>query len=248
MMLTRMVGVGMSGQDVVRARRDRMASRPERKGLFTDLLLGIAAMAALACCAVLSWNWIMAGPPPVAPPSTILSSSSRLDWTAQDSATCENRANTAANEPLPAELVMADPVISNGGFARLTTRVTCRATLKVSRLCDPAQKAELVAQINDYVARHDIIVLGLDVQGAPMNIIGAFTGGEVAMGASMYDMTKADTLQYMAIYHDRLLARLHALAQGGVLSASDFGIFGLSVSPALAPAFVAVTPTTPICR
>ena len=238
----------MSGQDVVRARRDKIGMQPVRSGIGIDLLLSVVAFAAVAFCIVLASRWIMAGPPPVAPPAMVAAvDTTGLTWTEKDSAACESRARAAASEPLSSDMAMADPVISGGGFATIAARVTCRATIKAARLCDPAQKAELVAQVNDYVTRRDLIVLGLDVQGAPMTVIGAFTGGEVAGGASMYDAIKTDTLAYIAVHHDRLLAKLHALAQGGVLSAGDFSFMGLGLSPALAPAFENVTATAPIC-
>ena len=241
-------GIGMSGQDVVRAQRDKIGIRPVPSGLALDLVLSVVAFAAVALCLVLAARWILAGPPPVAPPDMVAAvDTTALTWTDKDSAACESRARVAAAEPLPHEMELADSVITGGGFATIAARVTCRATIKAARLCDPAQKADLVAQVNDYVTRHDLIVMGLDVQGAPMTIIGAFTGGEVAGGAAMYDMIKADTLEYIAWHHDRLLAKLHALAQGGVLSASDFSFMGLGLSPALASAFADVKPTTPIC-
>lgn len=229
----------MSGRDVVRARRENGDAGQVRPGLSIDVVLGIVAMVAVVLCLILGARWLMAGPPPAAKfvVATSSAKATPLNWTAQDGQACETRARAAAGEPVPAEMSMANSTITGGGFASMATRVACYATIKAQRLCDPEQKAALVAMVNDYMTRRDLVVLGLDVQGAPMTILGGIGGGEVAMGSAIYDMTKEQTLAYMALYHGRLIAKLRALAEGGVLSAGDFGMFGMGVSPALAPVF-----------
>ena len=188
----------MSGRELINRMRDGGAvpqAQGPRIGIM-DLLLTVVALAA----------------------------QSDVAWTDEDSARCLAKARTAANAPLPAEMMVANRAVTEG-FSGLATRLECHLTSKVTRLCDPVQKSAMVELVNDYLARVDLVELGLGLQGAPMALLGGMMGGEVAAGSGIYDEEKQETLDFMATYHRRIGGALQGLARDGILEAKDFATF-----------------------
>lgn len=240
----------MSGRDVVRQVRDSGAlSKPARSGNALDLILGVVAAVAVGCCIYVGYGWLSQAQPPAGTnPPAMLAGGDTPVWTAEDSAGCELAARAAGRERVPDEFGLANPALTEGGYARLATLVSCRASRKVERLCDPQQRAEFAAAVNDYLARREIIIAGLNLEGAPMAIMGGIMGGEVAFGSSVHDVVKNDTLGYLDIYHNRLILALQALARRNLVTQSDFAAFmGMGVSGTIADAFKGITADGPVC-
>ena len=236
----------MSGRDVVRQMRDSGAlSKPARSGNAVDIILGIVATIAVGSCIYVGIDWLNATPPPAAAASPAVLTAARSDiplWTVEDAAGCERAARAAAREPVPMEFGLANPTLTEGGYARLATLVSCRATRKIERLCDPQQRAEFVGVVNDYLSRREIIIAGLNLEGAPMAIMGGIMGGEVAFGSGMHDVMKDETIGYLDIYHNRVIKALQALARRSLVTESDFGaFFGMGVSGTITEAFKDIT-------
>jgi hypothetical protein len=236
----------MSGRDVVRGLRESgKLGRSARRGVAVDLLLGIVAVVAIAGAAYVGFGGPGNARPPAGPIAAEQLSEDTL-WTEADTAKCQADARLAANEDVPGEMAMANQAVTSSGFSSMATMVACRATTKIARLCDSAQKAEFVATVNDYVARLDLVVAGLNVQGGSIALIGGMLGVEDP--ASAYDLSKDDTIAYLKIYHDRVVAGMQALAKAGLITESDFGVFlGMGVSPTTSHMFEGVTPDHSVC-
>jgi hypothetical protein len=142
---------------------------------------------------------------------------------------------------------MANPSVTDG-FGVMASFVECNLTTKETRLCDPKAKAAVVAQVNDYLSRVDIITTGLHLQGAPMAVLGEMFGGEISAGSGIYDIEKDATLAYMKIYNDRIVVALRSLARDGLLQESDFGAFmGVGVPSSITAAIGKVTAERHVC-
>lgn len=237
----------MSGRNIVRAMRENGSTgKPGAPGNSIDTMLFALAIAAVLG-AVIAGGWYFsrqAAPPPSAAPAARVA---EPGWTAADTAACEQASRQTAAKAAAEQFLMANQAITDGGFAMLASRVACRASVRIARLCNGAEKAELVAMINDYAMRHDLVVAGLSLQGAFIDIMGGMLGGEAEGGSGVYDIVKKDTLGYMAVFHDRVVENLHALAEAGVLTSTDLGFFGIGLSGSLAPAFEKVTVARSIC-
>ncbi|MEQ1771706.1 MAG: hypothetical protein ABL879_17900, partial [Devosia sp.] len=113
--------------------------------------------------------------------------------------------------------------------------------------CDPKEKAVMVAAVNDYLGRTDLIMLGLGLQGAPMRLLGAATGdGEINAGSSIYDMQKADTVAFMQGYQKRVASALQKLARDGLMAPADFGTF-VGVPETITTLFAGKTAQRNVC-
>jgi hypothetical protein len=168
-------------------------------------------------------------------------------WTEADSAACLSRAIAAANAPVPDEVGLANPSVTEG-YAGLSTRVECHLSVKTARFCDPKQKAAAVAMVNDYLGRTDTVYLGLGLQGAPMRLIGGITGGEVAMGSAMYDDIRDATVAFMTGYQKRVATALQQLRRDSLIGPEDFaGPFGMGVPEAITRVFADVEPKRNVC-
>src|SRR5688500_14026526 len=184
----------MSGKDLVSEMRS--GSKPSRPPLqlggLLDLVVGavaIIAVASLGYYGVTTWL-TPRGPRPSAVVAIAQAPHPTIDpWTEADTSTRQARARAAAAEPLPADVMLAQRSVTDG-FAPMTTMIACRMTTKSERFCDAKEKDKLVAMINDYLGRVDLITFGLGVQGAPMAVVGAFAGGEAAFGSSVYELQR----------------------------------------------------------
>ncbi|MDB5529261.1 MAG: hypothetical protein JWR51_2364 [Devosia sp.] len=235
----------MSGRDVVRGLRESgKLGKPAIGGGRVDLWLGVVAVVAIACCIYVGLGWLNNARPPASPLAVahvVQADEQDAIWSDADTAKCQADARIAANEDVPGDLAMANQAVTSGGFSSMATMVACRATTKVARLCDAAQKAEFVAMVNDYVARLDLVVTGLNVQGGSIALIGGMLGVEDP--ASAYDLSKDDTIAYLKIYHQRVVAGIQSLAKAGLIAESDFGVFlGMGASSTTSHMFEGVTP------
>jgi hypothetical protein len=102
--------------------------------------------------------------------------------------------------------------------------------------------------VNDYLMRVDLVVAGLNLEGAPMAIMGEMMGGEVAFGSAVHDMMKEDTIAVMRHYHKGVADGLKSLAQRGVITAGDFGAFmGYGVPKSITEILGGIEPTSRLC-
>ncbi len=228
-------GNGMSGQDIVRGRREGMPMPKPKKpggGGGLDMLLTLVAVVAIGACAYFGVSyWLSRAPTPSStnpqPMVALVSDRADLAWTDADTDRCKRKARAEKPQANKGDAAFGNRTVTEG-FAQLATMVECRITTKFERFCDPAERTALVAVVNDYLARLDMLNLGLDAQGAPMKVMGSMFGGEVAMGDDIYQMQKDATLTFMGGYHKRVVAAMKALARKGLVSTADFdaGLLG----------------------
>ena len=240
----------MSGNKLVRAMRDGDVPlpRPARKWPVDALLSAIAVIAvgSLAYFGLSSWLAPRAPQPQAAPPAMV-STVSTVAWTDADTTRCKALARSAADAPLPIEFALANRAVTDG-FSGMATLLECRLTTKVARFCDAKERAALVAMINDYYARIDLLKLGMGIEGAPMAVLGEFFGGEVSAGSAIYEIQRDATFAYMKIHHDKILAALRALGRQGLVSASDFAaFFGMGVPRTIEAIFKDVSAERQLC-
>lgn len=243
----------MSGRDLVRGVRDgaKPPSAPGQGLGLVDLALtalAIVAVGALAYFGYATWFSPHAPQLQATPPALVATvSAPEAVWTDDDTSRCRAKARAAADDEVPMEAALASRAVTDG-FGPMATMIECRIVTKSTRFCDPEQKAALVAMINDYLARVDMIRLGMGVQGAPMAVLGEMFGGEIKAGSGIYDIEKDGTFAFMNIYHDRIVAALRRLGRDGLVSASDFATFmGTGVPAAITEMFDGVVPERQAC-
>lgn len=240
----------MSGNRLVRAMRDGDVPlpRPARKWPVDALLsiIAVIAVGSLAYVGLSSWLASRTPQPQAAPPA-LVSTVSTVTWTDEDTTRCKAIARSASEASIPIEFALANRAVTDG-FSGMATLLECRLTTKVARFCDPKEKAALVAMINDYYARIDLVKLGMGIEGAPMAILGEFVGGEVSAGSAIHDMQRDATFAYMKVHHDKILAALRALGRQGLVSAPDFAAFlGFGVPPTITAIFKGVAVERQLC-
>ena len=127
-----------------------------------DVLLIVVVMLAIGGAGYFGVTKLMA--PQAQPPGQPLTSPvvgvDKVAWTEADNAACQAKGIRATNEPLPGEMALANRAVTEG-FAGFSARLECRLLLKPTRLCDPKEKAAMVAEINDYLGRIDIFYFGV---------------------------------------------------------------------------------------
>jgi hypothetical protein len=242
----------MSGRDLIDEMRSGarpLASQQQRGGLF-DIVATIAAVVAVGALAFFAYGaWFSdkAPRPPVQLAATPTPAVIPVHWTEADDAACAARGRAAANDPDTGSYMITNDSIAEG-MAFLGTKVECQLTSKITHFCGGDGNAELVAIVNDYMGRIDLIRLGLAAQGAPMAIAGGMFGGEAAAGDGIYDSMKADTLAYMKGYDARIVASIRSLATKGVVKADDFKPFPFAGVPSRIEAiFAGAAATSNIC-
>ena len=242
----------MSGRDLVRDVRSTAkpsAVQGTRIGII-DLavtMLAVVAVSSLAYFGYVAWFAPHAPQPPAAPPGQLVASDTAPTWTDEDTARCRAKARAVSDDEMPVDAMLANRAVTDG-FGPTATMIECRIATKSLRFCDPKQKATLVAMINDYLARVDMIRLGMGVQGAPMAVLGEMFGGEIEAGSSVYDIEKDGTFAFMQIYHARIAAALQRLGRDGLVSATDFATFmGAGVPATIAEIFDGVVPERQAC-
>lgn len=239
----------MSGRELVQARRDAEPPRgPRDGGRILDMLLGLVAVVAVGSLAYFGYtHWLAprSPQPQYAPPKLVAAATPAVIWTDADMARCKAKAQAAADSPEMGDAVLVERTVTEG-FAGMATLVECRITTKIARFCDPKEKAALVAMVNDYLGRIDLLRFGMGAQGAPMALLGGAFGGEIAAGRDVYDMEKDATFSVMETYHKRVAAGLRALGKRGVVTAGDFGSFA-GVPAAITSIFEGVTVSDQLC-
>ena len=244
----------MSGHDLISEMREGGKLPPARsaRGGALDLILILVVVAAVGSAGYFGLtHWLRQGAPqPNSPPPVgeMVSAGSVTDvaWTDADAARCAAKGRAAANAPLPGEMALANPAVTEG-FSGFATRLDCYLTTKVDRFCDPENKAALVAAINDYLSRIDLVEIGLGVQGAPMALLGGMMGGEVAAGSTIYDEQHAETLAFMATYNARIATDLQGLVRNGVVTSTDFSVFMGGVPKTIGAMIGTATPQHNLC-
>ncbi len=222
----------MSGRNLVDEMRSGARPQP-RRGLF-DILATVAAVVAIGAFAFFAYGAWFSGKAP-RPPVQVAASPTHAvtpaQWTEADDAACVARGRATADDPDTGSYMITNDSIAEG-MAFLGTKVECQLNSKSTHFCGKEGNAQLVAIVNDYMGRIDLIGLGLAAQGAPMKIAGGLFGGEAEGGAGVYDAMKADTLAYMKGYDARIVALIRSLAAKGVVKADDFKPFPFAGVPA----------------
>lgn len=228
-----------------------MAKAPGRGALF-DIGLGLVAVIAVAGLGGVGFKvWSRgAGPPPPAQVQVAAlapTQNAAAVWEKADTDACTARARAAPSHPDTGNLQITNRSISEG-VAGLSTLVECQLTRKVARFCGAEGNAKLVAIVNDYLGRVDMVNFGVGLQGAPMAVAGAMFGGEPAAGDAMYKDMAEDTRTFMKSYSARVLKAVRALGQNGVVKADDFKPFPFgSVPEQITQMFAGVQQTRNIC-
>lgn len=230
----------MSGRNVVEEMRSGVRPMPQAlgRGRALDLLLGLAAVVCVASLTFVSFSiWFSGGtpqlPPPVEAEGTGLPTSAQavlVVWTKADNDACAARARAAADNPKTGNFMITNRPIASG-VAGLTTMLECKLTQKVSRYCGAEGVTQLVAEVNEYFGRLDLVKGGIGLQGAPMAIAGALFGGEPQAGNDTYQDMAEDTLAFIETYSARVTAALRALGRSGVVSPDDFQSFPFAGVP-----------------
>jgi hypothetical protein len=242
----------MSGRDLVRDVRSAAVphSNPAPRGGIVDFVvtaLAVIAVGSLAYFGYATWFAPHSPQPQAAPPVQVAAIDPDAAWTDADTSRCKASARAASEDEVPAEAILANRAVTEG-FGPMATMIECRIATKSTRFCDPKEKAALVAMINDYLGRVDIIRLGMGVQGAPMAVLGEMFGGGIEAGSGIYDIEKEGTFAFMKVYNDKIAAALKRLGRDGIVSASDFATFmGTSVPQAVAQIFEGVEPERHVC-
>ena len=242
----------MSGRELVSEMRS--GGKPPRAPMQLGGLLDFAVIA-IAAIAVASLGyfgvtvWLAPQGPPPAPATAVAQVPQAMiePWTEADTSICQARARKAANEPVPDDLALSQRSVTEG-FAGMTTMIACRMTIKSERFCDPREKEKLVAMVNDYLTRVDLITVGLGVQGAPMALMGAVMGGEPEAGSTIYEMQREGTMKFMALHDERVVAALQSLARDGIVVPEDFAQFmGMGIPKAVTRMFGDVEAERHVC-
>jgi hypothetical protein len=243
----------MSGQDLI----DEMRSDPKRapkaaNGLRAmDMLLVIVAVAAVGSLGYFALTRWVGGPPqgPAPVQASVSSPAPRVEvaWTETDNNKCRARAGAEAEHPaVPDMAMMANRVVAEG-IAGLATMVECKLVTKTTRFCDPEQRKALVATVNDYLTRVDIVIAGLGIQGAPMKIMGGLFGGEMKAGNDIYQLERESTVAVMKGYDDRVVTAFRKLARDGLVAPTDFAGFMGGVPENITRMFGDVTAARDVC-
>jgi hypothetical protein len=212
----------MSSRDLVDSVRSGNGTAP-RRSLFDIIIAVVAALAVCALGYVAYGTWAQRSPTGF-PTPTAASSIVAATWTEADENACLSRARTAAKNADTGNYMITNAPIAEG-VPFLVTKVECQLTSKPARFCGTAGRQQLVAIVNDYIGRIDLILLGLAAQGAPMAIAGGLFGGEAAAGDDTYSSMKADTIAYMKEYDDRVVAGIRSLASKGIITRDEFRSF-----------------------
>jgi len=225
----------MSGRDLVDDLRSGAKPAPQaaRSISTLDVLLTVVAVVAVIGAGFFGYvTWMSphsSGPSmpdhkPALVATAVHPASVAETWTDADDNRCVAKARAEANSDGPRQVISPNPSLAPG-FAGMATLLECKLTRKVSRFCNPEQKTKLVDAVNDYLARTDLIIGALGLQGAPMAIMGQFVGGEAAAGSGVYESMHDEVLDFMQIYNKRVANALKALARDGLIAPSDFAGF-----------------------
>jgi hypothetical protein len=235
----------MSGRALVDlVRSDMPPPKPQKNGGGggLDWLLAVVAIAAVGALGYFGFTHFfgVATPGPAAGTPMVAALVADAAWTEDDTALCEQKARAEARDARTNGPLSVNPSLAPG-FAGMATLLECRIETKSARFCDQSGKSALVAEVNDYLGKIDVIVLALNVQGAPMKMLGGMNS-EVAMGSDIYELQMGATIEFMEAYHERVTGALKSLARDGIVTEGDFGSFmGMGVPPMIKKMFDGVT-------
>lgn len=211
------------------------------------MLLAVVAVGSLAYFGYMAVFAPHSSGPRMEPQTQVALARALPEWTEEDTSRCQARARAARDAKMPAGSEFSSRAVTDG-FGPMATMVECRITTKVERFCDATAKTALVAMVNDYLGRVDLIRLGLGLEGAPMAVLGAVFGGEIAAGDGVHDMLNEGTLTYMTFYNKRVADGLRRLGRDGIVTASDFGgLSGKSTSSMITEIFDGLAVERQVC-
>jgi hypothetical protein len=246
----------VSGRDLVdEMRGGAKLPKPPGKGGLVEMLLGAVAVLAVGALAYFGVVSLLGGPHRQDPAPLFATAAvvqPQVAWTSADADRCLARAQAAAdagdsNTAQEGELMPPNPAVTRG-YAGLSTLLECHMTVKAARLCGADQKSALVAEVGDYLNRTDLVMAGMAVQGAPMQVMGAVFGGEISAGSGVYDMEHEATVHFMQSYQTKVTTALRKLARDGVLAPSDFaGFMGMGVPETIKRMFGTAVAERHIC-
>lgn len=235
----------MSGRNLVDEMRSGsrpLVERPPRS-LF-DIAVAAIAVMAVGALGVVAYGAFF---PAQAPRPVVVAGAPVVSWTEADAAACDAKGAAAADSPDTGSYLITNRSVSEG-VAFLTTKVKCLLTARAERFCADEGKGQLVALINDYFNRMDLVKLGVAAQGAPMAMMGGLMGGEVAAGDAVYSGMAEDTYKYMAEHNGEVVTAIRKLGAGGVIEAAAFRPLPFAGIPkGIEDVFAGVTPTSNIC-
>ena len=241
----------MSGRDLVDEMRSGarpLAEKPRGGGIF-DIVIGAVAVVALGALGYVAYGTWFSGkaPRPPVQVAAVVMPAEPVVWTEDDTKACAAKANAAAENADTGTYLITNPSLAEG-IPFLVTRVECQLTVKEVRFCGPEGNAKLVAIVDDYLNRMDVIRVGIAAQGAPMAILGGMMGGEISAGDEIYGSMAEDTLKFMSEHHARVVAALRALAKEGVVTADAFKPFPFAGVPSrIQPIFAGIEAKSNLC-
>lgn len=221
----------MSGRHIVTEMRGYAPPpKPRQPGGGLDVVLIVVAVVAVGALAYFGFNTMFGGRSHASGTAVAATMVTDVAWTDDEIAACDRKAAAEAKATTNSGTFAVNQSLAPG-FAALATMLECKIKTSATRFCDPDAKALLVADVNDYLGKIDVIVLALNVQGAPMKLMEGMNQ-EIALGSAVYEMQKSATIEFMEFYHDRVTAALKGLARDGIVTAADFGAFmGMGVPP-----------------
>jgi hypothetical protein len=169
-----------------------------------------------------------------------------VTWTEDDAARCDKKARAEMKAARDGSSGSLNPSLAPD-FAGLAVGLECRIATRPERFCDEGQRTALVAEVKDYLNRIDLIIAGLNLQGAPLKLLGS-ASPEVAFGSAIYDLITQMTVDSMEKYHERVAGELKQLVRDGIVKEDDFGAFlGMGVPPMIKKMFAGVSAQRNIC-
>ena len=246
----------MSGRAAVRSLRKSGTLAPAvRTGETMTLVMIVLATFAIGCVAFFGISWMIKaiGPSTQKMAPLVMVADPDRTWTAEDGASCENYADAIdlTEEKLQAgAALLLGNQISSGGFAREARRLDCYANARIMRLCDQEERATFVALVDRYVARLDLMAVAMNLTSEQMNLLSEAGIGdhEVKSGTTVKDMGLSATVEYVKFYHAHITASLRRLADKGLLSSNDFGVFlGMGASPPIRHILDGIAPVETFC-
>jgi hypothetical protein len=227
----------MSARGLVTQMRDGGGPPPVGPRLrVTDVLLVAIVVVALGAAGYFGVGLLLRGasiPPSPIQVATISALHPGAVWTRADDDRCQARARAAASAgyeagyQVPPEgqgSMPPNPAVTEG-YAGLSTMLECHLTTKPGRLCDPDEKSKIVAEVNGYLGRTDIVMAAMVVEGAPMKVMGQLMGGEPEGGSGIYDLEHESTVKFMQAWQTKIATALRKLARDGLIAPADFAGF-----------------------
>lgn len=235
----------MQNRELVEDARSRVRPAPSPGVPLIDIVIGIVVVLAVASLGFFGFRTILSGGGQ--PAVVSVAAVAPAGWTKADNDACAAKARAAASNPDTGAYLITNRSVAEG-VAGLAAMVECELSAKPARFCGHDGNSALVALVNDYFTRMDLVTMGLGLQGAPMAIAGSMLGGEAAAGDAVYQQMLEQTMAFMHGCNDPVLDALRALGRGGVVKADDFRPFMFADVPShISRIFEGVTVTESVC-